>query len=212
MKSDVMDAFRKVGIIPVVKLRDPAGATPMARALLAGGLPAAEITFRSEAAEESIRRVAAQVPEILVCAGTVLTVENAKRAVDAGARAVISPGTNLEVVRWCLKQGVPVIPGCATPTEIEACMREGITFVKLFPAEVLGGVGMLKALAGPYGSMRFMPTGGVTLRNAADYLAQPNVVCCGGSWIAPARSLDEGDYAAVEAAARQAALCVKARG
>ena len=166
---------------------------------------AAEVTFRTEAAAEAIRRIREQVPEVCVCAGTVLNVETAERAVEAGASAIISPGTNPEVVAWCLKMGVPVIPGCATPTEVEACMRMGLDFVKLFPAEVVGGVAMLKALSGPYGGMAFMPTGGVNPRNAASYLAQKNVVCCGGSWMVPEKLLESGDFAAIEQLAREAA-------
>ena len=181
----IREKLHSIGIIPVIKIHDAEKAVPLARALYAGGLPAAEVTFRTEAAAEAIRRIREQVPEVCVCAGTVLNVETAERAVEAGASAIISPGTNPEVVAWCLKMGVPVIPGCATPTEVEACMRMGLDFVKLFPAEVVGGVAMLKALSGPYGGMAFMPTGGVNPRNAASYLAQKNVVCCGGSWMVP---------------------------
>ena len=127
----------------------------------------------------------------------------------AGASAIISPGTNPEVVRWCIAHRVPVIPGCATPTEVEACMRMGLDFVKLFPAEVVGGVKMLKALGGPYGNMKFMPTGGISAQNAAEYLAPPNVLCCGGSWMVPGGLLDAGDFDAIEALAREAAQIVK---
>ena len=128
---------------------------------------------------------------------------------EAGASAIISPGTNPEVVRWCIAHRVPVIPGCATPTEVEACMRMGLDFVKLFPAEVVGGVKMLKALGGPYGNMKFMPTGGISAQNAAEYLALPNVLCCGGSWMVPGKLLDAGDFDAIEALAREAAQIVK---
>ncbi len=124
---------------------------------------------------------------------------------EAGAQAIVSPGTNLEVVRWCQKRGVPVIPGCATPTEMEACMREGLTVVKFFPAEAAGGVRLLKAAAGPYPGLKFMPTGGITRENAAGYLALKNVLCCGGSWLAPAGLLAAGDFAAVRRLAEEAA-------
>lgn len=146
-----------------------------------------------------------------MCAGTVLNAETAERAVEAGAEAVISPGTNPAVVKWCLEMGVPVIPGCATPTEVEACMRMGLDFVKLFPAEVVGGVAMLKALSGPYSHMAFMPTGGVSPENAAAYLAQKNVVCCGGSWMVPEKLLESGDFAAIERLARAAAEIARQR-
>lgn len=195
----------QVGIVPVIKMDCAEHAVPLARALARGGLPAAEITFRSEAAAGSIRAIADAVPELFVCAGTVLTPETAQAAVEAGAKAIISPGLNLETVRWCLGRGVPVIPGTATPSEVEACMREGLKLVKLFPAEVVGGVGMLKALSGPYADMKFMPTGGVKPGNAKDYLTQKNVVACGGTWIVPEDLLKDGRFEEIERLAREAA-------
>ena len=157
---DMEQILHQVGIVPVIKMDSVEHAVPLARALVNGGLPAAEITFRSEAAAGSIRAISREVPEIFVCAGTVLTPETAQEAVEAGSKAIISPGLNLETVRWCGREGIPVIPGTATPSEVEAAMREGLSLVKLFPAEVVGGVAMLKAMAGPYASMKFMPTGG----------------------------------------------------
>lgn len=195
----------KVGIVPVIKMDTPEHAVPLAKALMNGGLPAAEITFRSAAAAGSIRAIADAVPEMFVCAGTVLTPETAREAVEAGSKAVISPGLNLETVRWSIQHGVPVIPGTATPSEVEACMREGLKLVKLFPAEVVGGVGMLKAMAGPYADMKFMPTGGVKPGNAKDYLAQKNVLCCGGTWIVPMDLLEAGRFDEIEKLAREAA-------
>lgn len=207
----IREKLASIGIIPVIKINDAEKAVPLARALCAGGLPAAEVTFRTPAAAEAIRRIRAEVPEVCVCAGTVLNAETAERAVEAGAEAVISPGTNPAVVKWCLEMGVPVIPGCATPTEVEACMRMGLDFVKLFPAKVVGGVAMLKALSGPYSHMAFMPTGGVSPENAAAYLAQKNVVCCGGSWMVPEKLLESGDFAAIERLARAAAEIARQR-
>ena len=207
----IREKLASIGIIPVIKINDAEKAVPLARALCAGGLSAAEVTFRTPAAAEAIRRIRAEVPEVCVCAGTVLNAETAERAVEAGAEAVISPGTNPAVVKWCLEMGVPVIPGCATPTEVEACMRMGLDFVKLFPAEVVGGVAMLKALSGPYSHMAFMPTGGVSPENAAAYLAQKNVVCCGGSWMVPEKLLESGDFAAIERLARAAAEIARQR-
>lgn len=207
----IREKLASIGIIPVIKINDAEKAVPLAHALCAGGLPAAEVTFRTPAAAEAIRRIRAEVPAVCVCAGTVLNAETAERAVEAGAEAVISPGTNPAVVKWCLEMGVPVIPGCATPTEVEACMRMGLDFVKLFPAEVVGGVAMLKALAGPYSHMAFMPTGGVSPENAAAYLAQKNVVCCGGSWMVPEKLLESGDFAAIERLARAAAEIARQR-
>ena len=195
----------KVGIVPVIKMDCVEHAVPLAKALANGGLPAAEITFRSDAAAASIAAIAKEVPEMFVCAGTVLTPETAQKAVDAGSKAIISPGLNLETVRWCVKKGVPVIPGTGTPSEVEACMREGLKLVKLFPAEVVGGVGMLKAMSGPYAGMKFMPTGGVKPNNAKEYLTQKNVLCCGGTWIVPGNLLEAGDFGAIEKLAREAA-------
>lgn len=195
----------KVGIVPVIKMDTPEHAVPLAKALMNGGLPAAEITFRSAAAAGSIRAIADAVPEMFVCAGTVLTPETAQQAVEAGSKAVISPGLNLETVRWSIQHGVPVIPGTATPSEVEACMREGLELVKLFPAEVVGGVNMLKAMAGPYAGMKFMPTGGVKPGNAKDYLTQKNVLCCGGTWIVPMDLLEAGKFDEIEKLAREAA-------
>ncbi len=203
--NQFMTELNQVGIIPVIKIDTAENAVPLAMALQAGGLPAAEITFRSNAAEDSIRAISKSAPELCVCAGTVLNVETAKRAVDAGAKAIVSPGTNLELVRWCVKQGVPIIPGCATPTEVEACMREGLTTVKLFPAEVVGGVAMLKALAGPYSGMSFMPTGGISPSNVKDYLMLKNVVACGGSWIVPEKLLKEKRFDEIQRLAEEAA-------
>lgn len=192
-------------IVPVVKINDASKAPDLARALLAGGLSVIELTFRSAAAADAIRAVCWEVPELTVCAGTVLTPEQAQQAVDAGAQAIVSPGTNEEVVRWCLHRGIPVIPGVATPTEAEACIRMGLDVLKLFPAETVGGVGMLKALAGPYSYLRFMPTGGISLKNLPDYLALPNVLCCGGSWIAPEKRIDAGEFGEITRLAREAA-------
>ncbi len=203
----------QVGVVPVIKMDTAEHAVPLAQALARGGLPAAEITFRSKAAADSIRAIAQQVPELFVCAGTVLTPQLAQEAVDAGARAIISPGLNVETVRWCVQKEIPVIPGCATPSEVETAMREGLSMVKLFPAEVVGGVGMLKAMAGPYADMKFMPTGGVKPNNLADYLTQKNVVACGGTWIVPYELLEAERFDEIEALAREAAqLRDKARG
>ena len=199
------DKLNSEKIVPVVKINDASKAPDLARALLAGGLSVIELTFRSATAADAIRAGCREVPELTVCAGTVLTPEQAQQAVDAGAQAIVSPGTNEEVVRWCLHRGIPVIPGVATPTEAEACIRMGLDVLKLFPAETVGGVGMLKALAGPYSYLRFMPTGGISLKNLPDYLALPNVLCCGGSWIAPEKRIDAGEFGEITRLAREAA-------
>lgn len=200
--------FQQLGrlrLLPVVKLEEVSAALPLAEALTAGGLPAAEITFRTPAAAGAIRLIREKMPAVCVLAGTVLTVEQAHIAVEAGAKGIVSPGTNPDVVAWCIRRGIPVIPGCATPSEVEACIRMGLDTVKLFPAEVLGGVAMLRALAGPYGQMRFMPTGGVGEHNLAGYLKEPNVLCCGGSWMVPTDALRSGDFARIRALTERAA-------
>ena len=202
---DMEQILYKVGIVPVIKMDKAEHAVPLAKALMNGGLPAAEITFRSEAAAASIAAIAKEVPDMFVCAGTVLTPETAQEAVRAGSKAIISPGLNVETVHWCVKHTIPVIPGTATPSEVERAMREGLKMVKLFPAEVVGGVGMLKALAGPYAGMKFMPTGGVKPGNAAEYLTQKNVVACGGTWIVPMDLLEAGKFDEIEKLAREAA-------
>ena len=205
----VEQVLRRVGVIPVIALEDEAQAVPLGNALLEGGIPAAEITFRTSAAAKSIEKLAAALPEMFVCAGTVLSVEQARLAVDCGAKAVISPGTNRDVVEWCVKNNVPVYPGCTTPTEVEAAMGLGLTTVKLFPAEVVGGVKMLKALYGPYRGVKFMPTGGISPSNVKDYLSQPNVIACGGSWLCPAGDIREGNWAAITQRAQECMALVR---
>lgn len=180
----------------MVVLREAAAAEPLADALLAGGLSCVEVTFRTEAAADAIRLMARR-PELLVGAGTVLTVEQVDRAVDAGARFVVSPGFGPAVVRHCQERGVPVFPGVATATEIQQALDAGLTTVKFFPAEQLGGAGMVKALAAPFRAVRFIPTGGVTTANLAGYLALPAVLAVGGTWMVAADLLAAGDWAEV---------------
>jgi len=202
---EIFKQFQSLRIVPVVRINSSSNAVDLAKALCRGGLPAAEITFRSDAAEESIRQIAKNVPEACVCAGTILTVENAKRAADAGAKLIISPGTNEKVVKWCVDNGVTIIPGCATPSDVELCMEFGLEVVKLFPAEVVGGVKMLKALSGPYSKMMFMPTGGINTQNISEYLALENVLACGGSWMVPEKAIDNREFEKIETLTREAA-------
>ena len=180
---DLMKTIFEIGIIPVIAIDDPDKAVPLAKALVAGGLPAAEVTFRTAAAEESIRRICAEVPEMLVGAGTVLTREQADRAIAAGSQFIVSPGFNPDITRYVLEQGVAMMPGTATPGEMEQAMSMGLNVVKFFPAEQNGGVAKLKALAGPYGSLRWMPTGGVNTKNMMDYLNFDRIIACGGTWM-----------------------------
>lgn len=203
--NEIKLILHKIGIIPVVKMDSAENAVPLANALKEGGLAAAEITFRSDAAEESIKEISNNVPDFYICAGTVLSIENAERAVRAGAKAIISPGTDLDVVRWCQKNKIPVIPGISTPTELQECMAQGLDLVKLFPAEVVGGVKMLKALAGPFSNIKFMPTGGIKPNNVSEYLSQKNVAACGGTWIVPENLLSEKRFYEIKSLALEAA-------
>lgn len=181
--AEIYNRIGKAAIIPVIKLNRVEDAVPLAQALLAGGIPVAEVTFRTEAAAEGIATIRREVPQMLVGAGTVLTTDQAVAAVEAGAQFVVSPGSNGKIIDKVLAAGVAMIPGVATPTEIEAAMGRGLSVVKFFPAEALGGVAMLKALAGPYPQMKFVPTGGISASNMKDYLQQKNVLAVGGSWM-----------------------------
>ena len=190
----VLDEIRRLKIVPVIVIDDAERALGLADALAGGGLPCAEITFRTPAAAEALRRIAAERPHVLVGAGTVLTTEQAARARDAGARFIVSPGINPKVVEWCRGESLPVFPGVCTPTEIETALECGLNVVKFFPAEPSGGITYLKAIAGPFPDLSFMPTGGITIANVRDYLAFKRVVACGGSWMAPQDWIQEGAF------------------
>ena len=207
--STIIEQFRKIGIIPVVVLDDAKDAEPLAKALCEGGLPCAEVTFRTAAAEEAIRRMSTAYPEMLVGAGTVLTTEQADRAIAAGAKFIVSPGLNPEVVKHCLEKGVPITPGVQTPTEIEMALSLGLKTVKFFPAEPAGGLKMIKAVAAPYVDVTFMPTGGVNASNVRDYLAYDRIVACGGSWMVKKDLVAKGDFETIRAMVAEAAAIVK---
>lgn len=192
--NQIMDEIITYGIIPVVVLEDSGDALPLADALCEGGLPCAEITFRTDAAEESIRVMTKKHPDMLVGAGTVLTTEQVDRAIDAGAQFIVSPGINPKVVEYCMERNILVIPGVATPSEIEKALELGITDVKFFPAEALGGISMIKALAAPYVGVRFMPTGGINKSNVRDYLAYDRISACGGSWMVKGDLIKAGEF------------------
>lgn len=192
------------GLVPVIKVERAEDAVPLCRALAAGGLPVAEITFRTDAAEEAIRRVHAELPDVMLGAGTVLGVEQADRAIAAGAGYIVTPGFNSKVVNHCLQQGYPVLPGCAGPSDIEAALELGLKAVKFFPAEALGGVKTLKALLGPYHMMHFVPTGGINEGNLKDYLSIPQVLACGGSWMVPDDAIKSADWGKIEQLTRAA--------
>ncbi|MBO6164141.1 MAG: bifunctional 4-hydroxy-2-oxoglutarate aldolase/2-dehydro-3-deoxy-phosphogluconate aldolase [Lachnospiraceae bacterium] len=202
------EAFRRIGIIPVVVLEDAKDAVRLGQALTEGGLPAAEVTFRTPAAEESIRRMSQSCPGLLVGAGTVLDTEQAERAVEAGAAFIVSPGLNPELVTWCQERGIPVFPGVQTPTEMEAAMRLGLSTVKFFPAEPAGGLPMIRAVSAPYTTLSFMPTGGISPANVRDYLKTGCIVACGGSWMVKTSMIAAGEWDRIEALVREAAAIV----
>ena len=203
--NDVMTLIEKTGIIPVVVLDSAADAEPLARALVNGGLPCAEVTFRTAAAEESIRIMSERFPEMLVGAGTVLTVEQVDRAIAAGARFIVSPGTNPRVVKYCMERNIPIIPGVCTPTEVEAALELGLSTLKFFPAEPAGGLKMIKAMAAPYTTVRFMPTGGIDAKNVGEYLSYNRIIACGGSWMVKGDLVKEGRFDEIERLTREAA-------
>lgn len=177
------EQFYEYAVVPVVVLDDADDAAPLAEALIKGGLPCAEVTFRTEAAEESIRIMNKKYPDMLVGAGTVLTTEQVDRAVAAGAKFIVSPGFDPEIVDYCLEKKIPVFPGCISPSEVVQAVKRGLKVVKFFPAEQAGGLAMLKAMAAPYTMLKFMPTGGINTKNLKEYLGFSKILCCGGSWM-----------------------------
>jgi len=207
------ETLGKIGLVPVVRLDRPESAGRLAEALLAGGLPCAEITFRAQGAAQAIRAIADGYPDLLVGAGTVLTVEQARQAVDAGARFIVSPGIARPVVEWCRDSGVPVMPGVATPSEILTAMEFGLTVLKMFPIEALGGVPLVEAVAAPFGAVRFVPTGGISAENLASYVRLPSVLAVGGSWMVSPKHLGAGRFDEVARLAREAVdLVARTRG
>jgi len=206
--AEIIKRIRLTGIIPVIKLDDADKALPLAHALCEGGLPCAEITFRTAQAEEAIRRITSALPNMLVGAGTVLTTEQADRAAGAGARFAVAPGFNPRVAEHCLKKGFPFYPGCSGPTDIELALEMGFSTVKFFPAELLGGVRMLRALSAPYTEVSFIPTGGINESNVGEYLAFDRVVACGGSWMAEPSLIASGNFEEIKRlAARAVQIC-----
>lgn len=209
-----MDEFYRqvegIGVVPVVVLDDAGDAAPLARALVEGGLPSAEVTFRTAAAPDAIRAMSEGCPEILVGAGTVLNVDQARRAVEAGARYIVSPGYDRGVVDWCLEREVPVMPAGVTPTEVTALVNAGLEVTKFFPAAQYGGLATIKALASVFVGHRFMPTGGVSLDNLGEYLSCPAVIACGGTWVAKPDVVRAHDFERVRALAAEAAGVVRA--
>jgi len=206
--NSVLSRIEGLKIVPVIKINDSEHAKPLAEALLKGELPCGEITFRTDAAEKAIR-VMAEFDRFLVGAGTVLTVENVKKAVNAGARFIVSPGLNPKVVTYCLDHDIPITPGVSTPSDIEKALDLGLTILKFFPAEAFGGLKTLKAISAPYGMARFIPTGGISAKNLGDYLQFTKVLACGGSWMVKPDDIDKGDFEKIAGLTREAVDIVK---
>ena len=209
-KTDaVFQKFEEVGIIPVVVLNDAKDAEPLGKALMQGGLPAAEVTFRTAAAEESIRIMAEKFPDMLVGAGTVLTTDQVDRAVAAGAKFIVAPGLDEEVVKYCLEKDIPVCPGTQTASEMMKAIKLGLTHVKFFPAENAGGLAMIKAIGAALTALRFMPTGGINATNVVEYLKNDKIFCCGGSWMVKGDMIKAGQFDEIEKKVAEAAAIVK---
>lgn len=207
--NQVLEQIQKIGIVPVVVIEDAKDALPLGQALMEGGLPCAEVTFRTAAAEESIKIMAENFPDMLVGAGTVLTTEQVDRAVAAGAKFIVSPGTNPKVVEHCIEIGIPVAPGTCTPSEVEQAIGFGLDVVKFFPAEPAGGLKFIKAIAAPYTGMKFMPTGGINEENVKEYLAYDRILACGGSWMVKGSLIKAGEFDKIKDLTAQAAQIVK---
>ena len=206
---NVSERLARSAVVPVVVLDDAKDAVATAKALLAGGVDVMEITFRTAAAADSIKAVAENCPDMLVGAGTVITLEQCKKAVECGAKFIVAPGFDEEVVRWCVDNGVAVTPGCVTPTEIMAAMKLGLNVVKFFPAGVYGGLKAMKSLSAPFGGVKFIPTGGIDAKNLKEYLEAPFVHAVGGSWLCPKKEIAVGNFDAITALCREASEIVK---
>ena len=207
--STIFEQFKKIGIVPVVVLDDAKDADPLAEALCEGGLPCAEVTFRTDAAADAIRIMADRYPDMLIGAGTVLSTEQVDRAIDSGARFIVSPGLNPTVVDYCVKKNIPITPGTQTPSEMELAMSFGLSVVKFFPAEPAGGLAMIKAVAAPYTTLSFMPTGGIKESNVREYLEYDRIVACGGSWMVKKDMISAGRFDEIREMVRNAAAIVK---
>ena len=207
--SSVMDLIKEKRIVPVVKIDRVEDALPLAKALIDGGLPVAEITFRTDAAEESIRVIRENYPQMLCGAGTVVNIDQAERAVAAGAAFIVSPGFNKDVVEYALRKNIPVLPGCCTPTEIMEALGHGLNIVKFFPAKQYGGLDTIKALAAPFPGIRFMPTGGINTGNLKEFLNHDEIYACGGSWMVSDALIREGNFEEITKLTKEAVELAK---
>ena len=201
---DVLKRLAQSGVVPVVVLEDAKDAVPTAKAMLAGGIDVMEITFRTTAAADSIKAVAQECPDMVVGAGTVVNLEQCKLAVECGAKFIVSPGYDEETVAWCCDNGIPVTPGCVTPTEIMMALKHGLKVLKFFPANVYGGLSAIKSLAGPFGGVKFIPTGGVNAQNLAEFISSPYIHAVGGSWICPKADIAAGNFDKITALCKEA--------
>lgn len=206
--STVTEKISTLGVVPVVVLEDAKDAAPLAKALVEGGLPCAEVTFRTDAAEESIKIMTSEYPDMFVGAGTVLTIEQVDCAVAAGAKFIVSPGFDPEIVDYCLSKEIPIFPGCITPSEVAQAVKRGLKVVKFFPAEQFGGVATIKAMAAPYVGLKFMPTGGVSAKNLESYLSCDKIVACGGSWMVKGDLVKAGKFDEIKAMTEEAVKLV----
>lgn len=202
--SYIAEKFEELGVVPVVVLDDAKDALPLAKALMEGGLPCAEVTFRTQAAQESIRLMAEEYPDMLVGAGTVLTTKQVDEAMDAGAKFIVSPGFDPEIVDYCQKKGIEIFPGCVSPSEVAQAVKKGLKVVKFFPAEQAGGIDMIKAMAALYHELKFMPTGGINPNNLEKYLKFDKILCCGGSWMVKGNLVKAGDFDKIEQLTKEA--------
>jgi len=202
--NDIIQILEHLGVVPVIKLDNPESAVQLGKALIDGKLPVAEVTFRTASAADSIKRLRKELPDLLVGAGTVLTLEQAEAAVEAGAHFAVTPGFNPRIVDFFMARGIPVIPGVNSPTQVEMGLERGLQLLKFFPAEASGGTRMLKALYGPYAEVKFVPTGGIDSGNIVDYLRLPNVIACGGSWMVKEEHIKQGRFADIAMACRLA--------
>lgn len=205
----VLKQIQDIGIVPVVVLEDAKDAEPLAQALCDGGLPCAEVTFRTAAAEESIKIMSEKFPDMLVGAGTVITTEQADRATAAGAKFIVSPGLNPSIVKYCADNGILITPGCANPSDIEQAITYGLEVVKFFPAEQAGGLPYIKAISAPYTGIKFMPTGGINPENVRDYLSYNRILACGGSWMVKGDLVKAGDFGKIRELVKEAVEIVK---
>ena len=200
----ILEQIQKIGIVPVVVINDEKDAVPLAKALCAGGLPCAEVTFRTAAAAGAIKAMTEAFPNMCVGAGTVLNAEQVDAAVAAGAKFIVSPGLNPNTVKYCIEKGVPITPGTSSPSDIEVAIELGLDVVKFFPAEQSGGLAKIKAMAAPYVNMKFMPTGGINAKNITSYLDFPKIIACGGSWMVPGDLISAGEWDKIEQLTREA--------